>query len=682
MNGDNRLGDEALPAIEWLAEKMPGGFFIYYAEGDTELIYVNGAVCRIFGCDSVEEFKSLTGNTFRGMVHPDDYEVIQDSIDEQIADETNNNLDYVVYRIIRKDGTIRWVDDYGHYTYLPGYGNVYYVFIGDITDTRMVKEEQQRNRQLEEALHHAEAANMAKSAFLSNMSHEIRTPLTAILGMNELIQRECGDETIYSYAEKVRKAGVSLLRIISDILDFSKIESGRMELVEEGYSVRDLFADLYILIQFQSEEKALNTVFRIDPAIPSRLCGDEIRVKEVISNLLTNAVKYTEKGSVTLNAVLDEIKDGEAKICISVEDTGIGIREEDMDRLFEPFDRLDQRRNRAIKGTGLGLSITRQLLLMMGSSLKVESEYEKGSVFSFVLTQKIAENDPVGVFDPGNAVTEISDRRRIQTDFTAPGAGILVVDDTLINIEVIEGLLKNKKMKIDTASSGKECIEKFAKNDYDLIFLDYRMPELNGIETLQRMKEQMPEKTAGTPVISLTASAVSGEKERMLAAGFTDYLPKPVNITLMEKMLIRYLPKELVIFSDAAGVSADTANEEDRLPHLLFSSAEILPAKGLEYCGDADDYIRVLSLFKKSAEKRLADITESAARGDMDAYIMSVHTLKSTSGAIGALQLSRMAGDLEKAAKSGNRDFVEKETPLLAAKLKMLKFLLDEIEEI
>ncbi len=260
-------------------------------------------------------------------MHPEDYEKIQNSIDEQISLPSNRrHIDYVVYRIIRKDGSIRWVDDYGHFATLPGYGEVYYVFIEDITENKLAEEEKERARNLAYALEQAEQANNAKSAFLSNMSHEIRTPITAILGMSEMIQRETDSSTILEYSENIRKAGVSLLGIISDILDFSKIETGKMTLENEEYSLKSLIMDLYNLVQFRAEAKGLALNFKMDPDLPCHLLGDEIRLKD---------------------------------------------RQEDMERLFEPFDRLDLKKTRTIEGTGLGLAITRQLLSIMDSELNV-----------------------------------------------------------------------------------------------------------------------------------------------------------------------------------------------------------------------------------------------------------------------------------------------------------------------
>jgi len=672
---------EGMTAVQWLAEQMPGGFFIYRADDKMELLYVNQSTCDIYGCDTVEEFRALTGNTFRGMVHPDDYDSIQTSIDEQIANESNRrNMDYVVYRIIRKDGSVRWVDDYGHFANLPGYGDVYYVFIEDITENKLAKEEQEKARNLEIALEHAEQANVAKSAFLSNMSHEIRTPITAILGMNEMIQRETDNARILDYSENIRKAGVSLLGIISDILDFSKIETGRMELESEEYSLADLVADLYNLTWFRAEAKGLELRFHVDQKIPSRLVGDEIRIKQIITNLLTNAVKYTEKGSVDLEINTDPASDGLVKLNVTVTDTGIGIRNEDMERLFEPFDRLDLKKTRTIEGSGLGLAITRQLLSLMDSELNVESRYEQGSRFYFTITQKVADPTPIGAFDPELYIHKVPDARRKHSLFTAPGMRLLIVDDTTMNLQVIAGLLKRTRMHIDVAASGAECIAMFGREHYDLVFLDYRMPQMNGIETLTIIKREYPEKFEKTPIISLTASAVSGDKEKMIKAGFTDYLSKPVNIDEMEHMMIKYLPQDSVIINDPN--SMETGDDElSKLPGIIFEYPQLYPEKGIEYCGDADDYLYAIETFEASVDTKADLIEADLEKEDTEALALNFHSLKSTSGAIGADKLSEKAKVLEAAAKAKDFTILHNETPGLLSEYRSLKTILHNVLE-
>jgi len=672
--------EEKMPAIEWLAEQMPGGFFIYRAEGDTELLYVNHATCDIFGCSTLEEFREYTGNTFKGMVHPDDYEKIQESIDDQIASSADGHkMDYVVYRIIRKDGSIRWVDDYGHFANLPGYGDVYYVFIGDITENRLASEERKRAEELALALKAAEQANLAKSAFLSNMSHEIRTPITAILGMNEMIQREARRPEIIEYSENIRKAGVSLLGIISDILDFSKIETGRMELECDEYSLSYVAVDLYNLVQFRAEAKGLDLEFKIDESLPVKLYGDEIKVKQVISNLLTNAAKYTESGKVTFEMKeIERMPDtGSVKIEVSVTDTGIGIREEEMKRIFEPFGRLDTKRTRSIEGSGLGLSITRELLTLMGSDLKIESTYGKGSRFYFTFVQKIVDETPVGVLDVGMLVHEKTGSNARKVFFTAPGMRLLVVDDTPMNLQVIAGLLKRTRMHIDVCTSGAECLERFKKEDYDLVFMDYRMPKMDGIETLYAIKRDYPEKYKTIPIISLTASAVSGDKEKMIKAGFTDYLPKPINIDEMEKLMIKYLPADSIVMEGETG----SVEEEElkKLPPVIFENDLIDPEKGIEYCGDADDYIYALKTYAESVDEKSERLKKDLQDKDIEAFTFNVHSLKSTSGAIGARGIFEKARALEQAGKNKDTETIERDIKDLLKEYGQMKSVIKRI---
>ena len=668
-------------ALEWLSEQMPGGFFIYRADETTELLYLNHAVCDIYGCDNMAEFRELTGNSFRGMVHSEDYERIQNAIDDQIADQSNvNSLDHVIYRIIRKDGVIRWVDDYGHFATLPEFGDVYYVFIEDITGTMIADQERRKNLTLEQALKEAENANNAKMAFLSNMSHEIRTPITAILGMNEMIQRETEEQAILEYSRNIQHAGVSLLGIISDILDFSKIEIGKMELSEAEYSVTTVVRDLYNLVRLRTESKGLELIFHIDPDLPSRMTGDEIRVKQIISNLLTNAVKYTESGSVVFEMALADQSahygvGDEVFVKVSVTDTGIGIRNEDLERLFEPFDRLNLKKTRSIEGTGLGLAITRQLLSAMDSKLEVESVYGEGSRFYFVLSQKVADKAAVGKIGQDELLHGSDEKMRQKTFFTAPGARILLVDDTPMNLQVISGLLKRTRMSIDVAVSGAECIEKFEKNDYDMVFLDYRMPYMDGIETLAELMKRNPEKVRSTPIISLTASAVSGDREKMIGAGFTDYLSKPVNIDEMERTMLKYLSADLVIMSE----SKSENDEFSKLPPQIFEHPELNPAKGIDYCGDAEDYIFTLDTFALSVDFKAEQIETNLKERDYDTYIINVHSLKSTAGAIGAVHLSERARTLELAGKQGDYETLERDTPELLDEYRQLKGILKDI---
>ncbi len=478
-----------------------------------------------------------------------------------------------------------------------------------------------------------------KSDFVSNMSHEIRTPITAILGMNELIQCESNDEKILHYSANIEKAGKSLLGIINDILDFSKIEAGRMEITPAPYSLPELLAELDLMVRLRAGEKGLDFSMEVDEQLPVMPIGDEQKIRQIITNLLSNAVKYTKSGEVrlTLKRVSDD--DSGFTLYVAVRDTGIGIRESEMDKLYSAFDRLDMEKTRSIEGSGLGLTITRKMLSLMGSDIRVESEYGKGSLFYFNLHQKISDNTPIGPYEPGkDAVTA----RRKTATFTAKDARILIVDDTPMNLQVLCGLLKGNAMTVDTADGGMKCLKLFEKNDYDVVYLDHRMPEPDGVETLRLMREQFPEKAARTPVICLTANAFSSAKKQVLDAGFTDYLSKPVTLTQLEETLLKYLPPEKI--EKISEIKDDTRSD---IPKALADIAELDIQKGLDYCGDIEDYLDALSTFTASSDSKAAKLEGSLSAGDTQNLKLLIHSLKSTSGAIGAMALSEKAAKME-----------------------------------
>ncbi|MCI5934505.1 MAG: ATP-binding protein [Lachnospiraceae bacterium] len=387
-------------------------------------------------------------------------------------------------------------------------------------------------------------ANEAKSQFLANMSHEIRTPINGILGMDSMLLKECQDEGLREYAKNIQSAGQSLLSIINDILDISKIESGKLEIIPTRYELFSILNDCYNLTKVKIEEKPITLHMKINENIPAKLYGDEVRIRQVMNNFLSNSAKYTHEGSITFGVDYEEKSEGEIWLIITVSDTGIGIKEEDLEKLFASFTRIEEKRNRNIEGTGLGLSLTKNLVDLMQGEITVKSIYEEGSCFTAKIPQKIIDKTPMGDFDKRyRQYIHQSEEQAIS--LYAPDAKILVVDDVPMNLIVVKGLLKATKIQIDTAKNGANCLELVQKNRYDIIFLDHLMPEMDGIETLQNMKLLEENPNRNTPVIMLTANAIVGAKEEYMEAGFTDYLTKPVQETLLHEMIMKYLPKEL-----------------------------------------------------------------------------------------------------------------------------------------
>ena len=529
----------------------------------------------------------------------------------------------------------------------------------------------------------ADQANLAKSDFLADMSHEIRTPINAVLGMNEMILRESLQAqslekpnldsfqgsfgNIVTYAQNIESAGSNLLAIINDILDFSKIEAGRMDIVEGNYYLSSILNDLSNMIFFKANEKGLDFIIDVDETLPDGLCGDEVRVRQVITNILNNAVKYTEHGFVklTMRGDIQGTKEPGQSIClkIDVQDTGIGVRKEDLDKMFDKFQRLDLKQNSTVEGTGLGLAITRSLLDMMGGSIEVQSEYGKGSVFTIMIPQKIVSVEPIGDFQT-RFLVNMKETKAYRETFRAPNAHILIVDDTRMNLTVAVGLLKNTEIQIDTATGGDEAIELALTNAYDLILMDQRMPKMDGTEALHLIRTQADGANRKTPVICLTADAVIGAKERYITEGFTDYLTKPIDSHALEQMLMKYLPREKVCSvqketeEDAVEVHAE--NTEDLYAPLR--KAGIDPDIGLSYCiNDVTLYRSLLQEYAQSEKEKAQDIVRYYDARVWKNYSVLVHALKSTSRMIGAAGLSEIAARLEAAAEKGREHDIESE---------------------
>ena len=524
---------------------------------------------------------------------------------------------------------------------------------------RLIRWQEEVNRQLLEAAETAVSAGKAKSMFLAQMSHEIRTPINAVLGMNEMILNESGNPDILEYAANIQSAGRTLLSLINSILDFSKIEDGKMELVQARYETLNLIDDLANMISERAAKKGLELSLDIDPSIPRALYGDDMRLRQIITNLLTNAVKYTASGSIALGMRLLRNGEEDCELEISVTDTGIGIREEDIDKLSESFLRLEQERNRSIEGTGLGLSIVQRLLAMMDSKMEVRSVYGHGSTFSFRLTQRVIEREPIGIYGNRRKAAR-QETRRIAF---APDADILVVDDNEMNLKVAKGLLKRSGIAPDMAESGEKCLEMTARKRYDLIFLDHMMPGMDGVETLRALRERgdLPETTA---VVALTANAVAGAREEYLRAGFRDYLSKPIEMDELEQMLARHLPENKFRWRDASNTETgsltaaqpDTeTRSETENPLEALSAAGFRTEEGLRYAaGDMDFYLELLNVFATEQEAKSDAIRDDVRRGDWRGYEVHVHALKSGARMIGADVLSGMAFAQENAAKNGD----------------------------
>lgn len=509
------------------------------------------------------------------------------------------------------------------------------------------------------------AASEAKSAFLSNMSHEIRTPINAVLGMNEMILRECRDDNILPYSDSIKTAGNTLLGIVNDILDFSKIEAGKLEIIPVDYDLSSVINDLVNMVQTRADEKGIELVLDFDPAMPKLLTGDEVRIKQIITNILTNAVKYTEKGNIVFKISHGRLGTDPSSIMlnVSVKDTGIGIKDEDMQRLFSEFERIDEERNRNIEGTGLGMSITKRLLNMMGSSLKVKSVYGEGSEFYFSIKQRVVKWEPLG--DYVSTYHELAKKRnKYREKFTAPEANVLVVDDNPMNLTVFKSLLKKTQVNIVTADSGDECLRLAGIDKYDIIFLDHMMPGKDGIETLKEMKAVTDGPNINTPVICLTANAISGAREQYMAEGFDDYLTKPIDSEKLEDMMMTFISDEKIVMEAAEDKGAKDKGAEDKEDNAALSAIrdlkEININEGLKNTGSCDDYINALEVFYESIAPMSGELNDFYERGDREGYTIKVHALKSSARIIGASSLADRAQKLEDAGKAGDSEYISK----------------------
>ncbi|WP_051197514.1 ATP-binding protein [Butyrivibrio sp. MB2005] len=463
---------------------------------------------------------------------------------------------------------------------------------------------EQLSEKAAEAEAEAIAANSAKSQFLSQMSHEIRTPINAILGMNELIIREYDDDNLLKYSHNIKSAGNTLLSLINDVLDFSKIEAGKMELYNVEYDLAGTIAELISMVDERARNKGLDLQITVNEEMPHLLYGDNVRLKQIILNILTNAIKYTEKGSIHMD--VDYISSGHLDINgtiglkISVSDTGIGIRDEDMTRLFSPFERLEEVRNRNVEGTGLGMSIVQKLLALMNSELMVRSEYGKGSTFSFTVQQETRSWDPIGDFHETYEKLIKSEDNYRQL-FEAPEAKILIVDDNEINLVVTKSLIQDTKIQIVTATSGKEALKICDEQEFDLLLIDHRMPGMDGMEMLWRLRSNEKSPNCNKPCVVLTANAFSGAREVYKNSGFEDYLSKPIIGDALEKVLLELLPSDKVIKTDGKDYKKHIPTKSVKYePSMAQVKPETIVDIREDYSDDPDLYAAIGLLMKRA----------------------------------------------------------------------------------
>ncbi|MBQ1548724.1 MAG: response regulator [Lachnospiraceae bacterium] len=511
-------------------------------------------------------------------------------------------------------------------------------------------------KEADDAKEEAVLANEAKSRFLANMSHEIRTPINAVLGMDEMILRESKDKSIREYAADIKSAGQTLLSLINEILDFSKIESGKMELAPGDYEFAQMITDLTNMIAVRARAKDLEFILKIDNDIPCKLFGDDVRLRQCIMNILTNAVKYTPEGSVTLVA---NGKKEEDKFLLHIEviDTGIGIKEEDIPKLFQEYERIEESRNRNIEGTGLGMNITLSMLKLMDSHLQVKSVYGEGSTFYFDVYQGIVDETPVG--DIAVRREKMAEEMGAHDAFIAPDAKILVTDDNAMNRKVFKNLLKATQMQIDEAESGPQAIELAKENRYNIIFMDHMMPDMDGIEAMHRIKE-LPagSPNENTPIYVLTANAVAGAKEMYMEEGFDGFLSKPVVSDKIEEVLKLKLPAELILPAPEGegmgGDSAEVSGPPADLPNVdgLDWNFAWLHLPGEDMLTDSvKQFYDLIEVHGGKLQNFYDKLPE-----ELDNYRIQVHGMKSSAATIGIVPLAGMAKILEFAAKDENID--------------------------
>lgn len=535
------------------------------------------------------------------------------------------------------------------------------ILILDMTDIRAYIDEIKRVR------HQAEKASIAKSEFLANMSHEIRTPMNAIIGLNDIIMEECEDTEIYGHAKDVQSAAKNLLAIINDILDLSKVEAGKMELVYVNYYIKTVADEIISMMDMAASQKGLILKYEYDETIPCRYNGDEGRIKQILINILSNAVKFTAKGYVRVYITGKPGKnDDEELITFHVEDTGCGIREEDLGKIFEDFRQVDSKRNRSAEGTGLGLAIVKHLVELMKGNIDVDSTYGQGTTVTITIPQKIIDRCPIG------EMPELPQAEEKVTDFfTAPGVKVLIVDDNVINRKVARSFLKNYGFDLNEAESGAEAIELVRAERFDIIFMDHMMPEMDGIEAAEIIRRDCGENGTAPVMVALTANAMEGMREHFLSCGFQDFIAKPLDRKEMNQLLLRWVPEKY-------RQSEDMEEKHEPLDPVAVQIDGVDMDAAMEFfSGDEESFIELLEIYCVDG-RRKTDLLRELVESDILRYQIEVHGLKSASANIGAMRVSDMARAQENAAAQGDREFISEQFPLLMAEYEML---LENIEQ-
>lgn len=525
----------------------------------------------------------------------------------------------------------------------------------------------------------AKSAAKSKSDFLANMSHEIRTPMNAICGMSDLLLETGLSGEQLDYVSTIKTSSNNLLNIINDILDFSKIDAGKMELVEEDYNLLSQLNGLQNTVDVRIGEKPISFEIFIKRDMPTSLYGDEVRVQQILLNLLTNAVKYSNEGVIRLVLDYDRISDDEIMVMAKVSDNGIGIKQEDVETIFDSFSQVDMERNHKIEGTGIGLSITKRLVGLMNGSISVESEYGVGSTFSISIRQKVTDyascietdipDDFVLISHTSILKDALNDNIRIAV-FEAPEARVLVVDDNEANLKVASGLFSKYKLQIETCTSGKKALDILAvDNNFDALFVDHMMPEMDGVELVGIIRSIDSEFMRNVPIIALTANAIKGVSEMFLSNGFNDYMSKPIDTSVLARVLKKWIPSDKqqeITVSEANAAVEDTSKTEhcaetdNKIRDAFSSITDMDYPKALMVCGDDDDILlSVVRVYVKSYSGILERTLKAFESEDLENYGIEVHGVKSSSRSIGNEVLGNMAYDLEMAAKGGNLEFVK-----------------------